>query len=95
MKLCTGGPAGLGTYVGAWHLAWEPIARYQSATPYFNQRYQIMIWNELVKAGVVQGKRLPVPSLTQNRERPVVKKAPQVEATAGTGLVFDVESGSR
>lgn len=61
-----------GTYVAAWHLkkgiakhgnTWFAVARYHSATPYFNNRYQILLNNELVKAGVIQGKRMPVPPL--------------------------------
>lgn len=61
-----------GTYVAAWHLkkeiarhgnTWNAIARYHSATPYFNTRYQILLHNELVKAGVIDGQKIPVPPL--------------------------------
>lgn len=89
----------IGTYVGAWHLArtlgkrpetWEAIARYHSATPYYNQRYQIMLWNELVKLRVVAGELLPVPPLrperTQNR---VGRGSKPAAASSGTGVVFD------
>jgi soluble lytic murein transglycosylase-like protein len=53
----------VGTYVGAWQLArvikrygntWEGVARYHSATPAFNQRYQTLLFNELVRAGAVR-----------------------------------------
>lgn len=62
----------IGTYVAAWHLSriiashgntWEAVARYHSATPYFNRRYRILLNNELVAAGVIRGARLPVPTL--------------------------------
>lgn len=67
----------VGTYVGAWHLArviarhgntWEGIARYHSATPKFNRRYQALLWNELLRSGVVQGN--PVPVAAQPRSVP-------------------------
>lgn len=73
----------VGTYVAAWHLkkgiakhgnTWYAVARYHSATPYFNNRYQILLNNELIKAGVIQGKRMPVPPL-----RP--QKTPQQQVT--------------
>lgn len=62
----------VGTYVAAWHLrkgitkygnTWFGIATYHSATPYFNNRYQILLNNELVKARAVIGNILPVPPL--------------------------------
>lgn len=62
----------IGTYVAAWHLkkgihkhgnTWFAVASYHSATPYFNNRYQILLNNELVKAGVIQNQKLPVPPL--------------------------------
>lgn len=93
----------IGTYVGAWHLArtlenreysWETVARYHSATPYFNRRYQIMIWNELLRAGVVQGKRLPVPPLDPAASPKATKRSPSTSDNA-TGLVFDLESQTR
>lgn len=95
----------VGTYVGAWHLrltlsnrpeTWESIARYHSATPYFNQRYQIMLWNEMVRAGLVQGQRLPVPPLKPGlAKKPARKRAVgQAVADPGNGVVFD-DGGSR
>lgn len=62
----------VGTYVAAWHLSkmiakhgntWYGIAAYHSATPYFNNRYQILLRNEMVKSGSMEGKLQPVPSL--------------------------------
>lgn len=90
----------VGTYVGAWHLkltlsnrpeTWESIARYHSATPYFNQRYQIMLWNEMVRSGVVQGQRLPVPPLKLGlAKKPAGKNSVgQAVADQGNGVVFD------
>ncbi len=52
------------TYVTAWHLkklilqhgnTWEGIARYHSGTPTFNQRYQVLLRNELVRSGAITG----------------------------------------
>ncbi len=60
------------TYVAAWHLSqfmasngntWEGIARYHSATPYFNRRYQILLSNELVRIGALLADIKPVPPL--------------------------------
>lgn len=62
----------VGTFVAAWHLGkmvarhgntWDAIARYHSATPYFNRRYQALLWNELVQSGAIPGKSMPVPPL--------------------------------
>lgn len=62
----------VGTFVAAWnirkHIAadgntMEAIARYNSKTPYFNRRYQILLHNELVRSGVVDGSILAVPPL--------------------------------
>jgi Transglycosylase SLT domain len=62
------------TYVAAWHLkknvnkfgnTWFGVAAYHSVTPYFNQRYQVMLYNELVESGTVQGSMLRVPPLNK------------------------------
>lgn len=62
------------TYVAAWHLqknltlygnTWFGMAAYHSTTPYFNARYQILIYNELVKSGAIPGQLRPVPPLTR------------------------------
>mgnify|MGYP002079522668 CR=1 FL=1 len=60
------------TYVAAWQLARNiarygnnmyGIAAYHSTTPYFNQRSQIVIYNELVRRKVIPGPMRPVPPL--------------------------------
>ena len=60
------------TYVAAWHLkkgirqygnTWFGIAAYHSVTPYFNHRYQIMVYNQLVKNKSINGQLLKVPAL--------------------------------
>ena len=60
------------TYVAAWHLkkgirqygnTWFGIAAYHSVTPYFNHRYQIMVYNQLVKNKSMNGPLLKVPAL--------------------------------
>lgn len=59
-------------YVSAWLLArqvarygntWSAYASYHSRTPYLNHRYQILIANELMRMGVIQGTPMPVPPL--------------------------------
>ena len=61
------------TYVTAWQLkkqftqygvTWFAIGAYHSITPYFNQRYQILIYNQLLKIHALQGTPLPVPPMT-------------------------------
>lgn len=58
------------TYVAAWHLrrkikrhgeTWAGIASYHSATPYFNARYQLLVYNEMVRMGAIQGALKAVP----------------------------------
>lgn len=64
----------IGTYVAAWHLkkgiaahgnTWEAIARYHSGTPYFNNRYQILVSNELIRSNVLSGVIQAVPALVK------------------------------
>ena len=61
------------TYVTAWQLkkqftqygvTWFAVGAYHSITPYFNQRYQILIYNQLLKIHALQGTPLPVPPMT-------------------------------
>ena len=61
------------TYVAAWQLkkqfsqyglTWFAVGAYHSITPYYNQRYQILIYNQLLKIHALQGSPLPVPPLT-------------------------------
>jgi soluble lytic murein transglycosylase-like protein len=83
----------IGGYVAAWHLStliaahgnsWATIARYHSATPSLNLRYQVLLANELNSAGVISGRKAPVP---------VTRRAlPAHHAAAGRdahALVFD------
>lgn len=69
----------IGTYVAASILAdvmaangntWEGVARYHSASPYCNARYQILLHNELVNAGALQGARMTVPAARPCGARP-------------------------
>ena len=64
----------IGTYVAGWHLArvvakhgntWEGIATYHSGSPYCNRRYQVLVHNEMVSAGVVAGQLQAVPPFRQ------------------------------
>ena len=64
----------VGTYVAAWHLrkmmdkygnTWFGVAAYHSATPYFNRRYQILLNNELVRSGAMQGSIFQVPPMNR------------------------------
>lgn len=81
------------TYVAAWHLrraqdrhgnTWEGVAAYHSATPAYNWRYRVLLHNELVRMGVIQGRLQRVPSLSQAAAPVVVPPArPQDSAQAG------------
>lgn len=60
------------TYVAAWDLSkkiskwgnnWFGVAAYHSTTPYHNQRYQVLLHNELVSSGAINARRLAVPPL--------------------------------
>ena len=62
----------IGTYVAAWHLAkqkktygntWFAIGAYHSATPYFNSRYQALVYNTMVDFGQMPGPKMNVPPL--------------------------------
>ncbi len=90
----------IGTYVAAWHLSrviashgntWESVARYHSATPYFNRRYRILLHNELVAAGVIPGTRLSVPALHPGSAAPA---GPASRAsTDAPAVVLDQQDG--
>lgn len=82
----------IATYVAAWHLrnvmnesgnTWEGIARYHSATPYFNHRYRIMLNNELVRMRVIEGRILPVPPLRPSQRKPDQRPSSDRSATSG------------
>ena len=60
------------TYVAAWHLKkvidlhgnnWFGIAAYHSTTPYYNSRYQILIYNELIRLELINDRLAAVPPL--------------------------------
>ncbi len=60
------------TYVTAWQLkkginqfgnTWFGVAAYHSTTPYFNNRYQVLLFNQLVSDHVLPGPKLIVPRL--------------------------------
>lgn len=62
------------TYVGAWllskqiarhGLSWFGIAAYHSTTREKNQRYQWLVYNELVRSGVFQNTALGLPPLVK------------------------------
>lgn len=62
----------LATYVAAWHLrkqlsahgnTWFAVGAYHSATPCFNRRYVSLVWNVLLKWGVVAGQKESVPTM--------------------------------
>lgn len=75
------------TYVAAWHLSrhiarhgntMRGVAAYHSTTPYYNQRYQVLLHNELVRMNVVAGPIRAVPPL---RPRPTMPAPPQESKT--------------
>ena len=62
------------TYVGAWLLRkqisryglnWFGIAAYHSVTPDKNYRYQVLIYNEMVRSGAIQNIAMTVPPVTR------------------------------
>ena len=66
------------TYVAAWLLrrqmarhgnTWFGVAAYHSVTPYFNQRYQILLRNALVRAQVLAGHTEAVPPLQPEKSQ--------------------------
>ena len=61
----------INTYVGAWLLRkqivkhglnWYGIAAYHSTTPDKNYRYQVLVYNELVRSGAIQNTAMVVPA---------------------------------
>lgn len=90
----------IATYVAAWHLggiirrhgnSWSSIARYHSATPYFNHRYQVLLTNELIRSGVLRGAPQPVPPLrpAQRASSAASLRANPAPAAATSSLAFD------
>ena len=65
------------TYVAAWHLrrsiekngeTWAGIASYHSATPYFNARYQLLVYNQMVRMGAIKGELKTIPPVKPSPE---------------------------
>jgi hypothetical protein len=63
------------TYVAAWQLkkglnrfgnTWFGVAAYHSTTPFYNNRYQVLIFNQLVQDHVLPATKLQVPHLHQH-----------------------------
>ena len=93
------------TYVAAWHLAgrirehgntWFGIAAYHSTSACQNRRYAGLVWNELLKWGVVRGEREKVVSLRAcgyiapgSKEDPTLHKTRK--ARSGSSVAFDSE----
>jgi soluble lytic murein transglycosylase-like protein len=59
-------------YVGAWMYSqrvfkygntWRAVGAYHSKTPYYNERYQVLIYNEMVRLGSLVGGLMAVPPL--------------------------------
>jgi len=62
----------IGTYVAGWHLGrqmqrfgqtWWGVGAYHSTASARNQRYQVLVYNEMVRAGALRGPLRPVPPL--------------------------------
>lgn len=88
----------IASYVAAWHLGkimrehgnnWQAIARYHSATPYFNYRYQVLLSNELVRTGVIQGRIQPVPPLAPRASSEPRLAPSKRNGPSGGSLAFD------
>lgn len=65
------------TYVAAWHLrrniekngeTWAGVASYHSSTPYFNARYQLLVYNQMVHMGAIKGDLKPIPPVKPTAE---------------------------
>lgn len=62
----------IGAYVAGWHLGrqlrrfgetWWGVGAYHSTSPQRNQRYQVLVYNEMVRSGALRGQPRPVPPL--------------------------------
>lgn len=88
----------ISSYVAAWHLrkqinaygnTWFAVGAYHSATPCFNQRYTGLVWNVLLKWGVVNGpKAKPVAMSDCSLNRPV-GKGREIKSGNGSSLAVD------
>lgn len=89
----------ISSYVAAWHLrkqvvaygnTWFAVGAYHSATPCFNQRYTGLVWNVLLKWGVVNGpKAKPVPMAACAPNKAISKTASQGQAKEPSLLALD------
>lgn len=96
----------ISTYVTAWHLSkeiakhgntWFGVAAYHSVTPYFNNRYQIMLKNALIDAGVISDMKQPVPPLKRSsgqstpsyRATPTMTQAKNAANLASPSVIDD------
>jgi hypothetical protein len=89
----------ISSYVAAWHLrkqvvaygnTWFAVGAYHSATPCFNQRYTGLVWNVLLKWGVVNGpKARPVPMAACAPNKANSKTASQGQAKQPSLLALD------
>lgn len=59
-------------YVGAWKLSkkvfkygntWDAVGAYNSETPYYKNRYSILIYNQMIDMGTLNEPKLAVPPL--------------------------------
>lgn len=89
----------VGTYVASWHLAkqlkaygntWFAIGAYNSATPYFNSRYQNLVFNALVSMGVVEGPKRPVPPLRPSSSPKKSATKPEASAQANSSAILAI-----
>lgn len=86
-------------YVTAWHLrkkiaqhgnTWYGIAAYHSATPYYNNRYQVLLYNALLDLGAITGSKRKVPPLRpagNKTESPSTKKQKKEEPSSSMVVV--------
>ncbi len=89
----------ISSYVAAWHLrkqvvaygnTWFAVGAYHSATPCFNQRYTGLVWNVLLKWGVVNGpKAKPVAMSACAPAKAGTKTAKSAQATEPSLLALD------
>lgn len=89
----------ISSYVAAWHLrkqvvaygnTWFAVGAYHSATPCFNQRYTGLVWNVLLKWGVVNGpKARPVAMSACAPAKAATKSAKSSQANEPSVLALD------
>ncbi len=67
--------------VARWGNNWKAVGAYHSGTPYFNERYQVLIYNQMVQLGLISGQRLAVPPLPKRCHPPAVNDRDSYGAT--------------